>query len=203
MKKIFNVLLISLVVIGCQPNSKRQTVKEKIVETNENKNAKSKEETTLEAPEEYKIDIYNSKVNERNLKIVVTTNFPDGTNLLLSVGRPHYLKGKNEIYSGDIFSSDFTVKRGEIETTVEIDDSKWYNEHKKLVKQLPNDIMPIKQISDEVEISVTFSPARTQSKKILDLVGEYGENLNGEGISKLGKLTTFKASKKINIPFEK
>jgi len=201
MKNLFITILISLLIVGCQTNSTKQ--KETTVETNEKKKDKTEMKTLIAEPKEYKIDISALKIGERSLKIVITTNFPDDANLFLGIGRIHYLKGKNEKYSGDIFNSDFTVEKGKIETTVEIDDSEWYNEHQRLVKELPNDIMPISKISDDIKITVIFSPARTQPKRIINLVGEYGEFIKGEGVDKLGKLTTFKASKNIYLPFKK
>ena len=196
MKYFFNIILISLLIIGCQTNSEKKPSVDTVLK-------KEKMEVPVAEPKEYNIDISASIIGKRKLEIVINTNFPDSTNLLLVIRRAHYLKGKSEKYSGELFSNDFAVEKNKIETIVEIDDSEWYSEHQRLVKLLPNDIMPISKISDDVEICVTFSPARTQTKNVLDLVGEYGEFIKGEGIDKLGKLTTFKASKKINIPFKK
>ncbi len=152
---------------------------------------------------EYSIEISAINEGKRKVKIIINTDFPNGTNLLLSIGRTHYLKGKSEAYSGDIFSKDFSVEQGKIETTVDINDSEWYNEHLRLVKALPNDIQPIAKISDNINISVLFSPARIQSNDILKILGTKGEFVTGEGAEKFGKLTTFSVSKELNIPFEK
>jgi len=157
---------------------------------------------------EYSIKI--SAINEvnRKVKIIINTDFPNGTNLLLSIGRIYYLKGKSEAYAGDIFSNDFPVEQGKIEATVDINDSEWYNEHTRLVKALPGDIQPIEKISDNITISVLYSAARTQSDDIVKILGTRGEFVTGEGAEKFGtgtagKITTFRVSKELNIPFEK
>jgi uncharacterized protein YcfL len=168
----------------------------------------SVKQITIAELKEYSIEISATNEVNRKVKIIISTNFPDGTNLLLSVGRTHYLKSKSEAYSGNLFSKDFSVKHGKIETTVDINDSEWYNEHIKLVKALPNDIQPIERILDNITISVLYSAARTQSDDVVEILGERGEFVTGEGVETFGtgtagKLTSFRVSKELNIPFEK
>ena len=108
---------------------------------------------------EYHVDIAVNEEEKRTVSVNVETNFPDGTNLHVSIGRNHYLKGKSELYSGDLFSEDLTVQNGSIYITVTINDTKWYNEYQDLVKALPNDFPPISTISDSITIRVMFSEA--------------------------------------------
>ncbi len=152
---------------------------------------------------EYKIGIFTNNVEKREMEININTDFPDGTNLLVSIGRTHFLKDIKDAYSGDIFSKDFSVENGKINTTVEINDYEWYNEHIRLVKALPDDIQPIAKISVNITISVLFSPGRTQQENVLKILGTKGEFVGGKGASKFGKLTTFRISKDLNIPFQK
>jgi hypothetical protein len=152
---------------------------------------------------EYVLDLSTSKVSEREIKISIKTDFPNGANFLVSVGRTHFLKGKEEKYSGEIYNKDFSVNQGKIETTVNIDDSKWYNEHQRLVKALPDDILPIAKISDNISISVLFSPKREQSDKVLKILGVNGEYVTGTGAEKKYGFTTYRVSKEIKIPFQK
>ena len=79
----------------------------------------------------------------------------------------------------------------------------WYNEHLILVKKLPNDIMPISKISDNITISVMFSPVRNQHKYVLDIVGNKGEYIGGKDSKKLGKMTVFNVEKELYFPFKK
>ena len=152
---------------------------------------------------EYKIEISTRKIDQRKIDIIIETNFPDGTNLLLDVSRSHLLKGKKEKYSGDLFSEDLTVRKGKIQTKVIINDAKWYNEYQDLSKALPNDFPPITTISDEIKISVLFSPRRNQSKETLEILGENGEYINGEGLDKSLSFSTFRVTKELKIPFRK
>ena len=163
----------------------------------------SEKKISITKLKEYKIDIITNKIKNRNVEITINTNFPDGTKLLLSVGRKHFLKGVKDTYSGDIFSKDFFVKNGKIKTIVKIDDTKWYNEHLELVKALPNDIQPIAKISDKITISVLFTPAEKQKENVLKILGSKGEFVTGKGSEKFGNFTIFNASKDLKIPFKK
>lgn len=172
------------------------------------KTKKSVKQTPIAQLKEYTIEISAINEGERKVRITINTNFPNGTNLLLSIGRIHYLKEKSEAYSGDIFSKDFSVEKGKIETTIDINDSEWYNEHIRLVKVLPDDIQPIAKISDSITISVLYSGARTQPNDVLKILGTRGEFVTGEGVETFGtgtagKITTFRVSKELYIPFKK
>lgn len=200
MKKIANIFLISLIITSCVSNSEKKTEIEetKLIE----------EESTSQVLKEYKIDLSVEKISASEIKINIKTDFPDGTNFLLSVGRTHFLKGSDEEYSGEIFSKDFTVDQGTIETTVNIDDSEWYDEHQRLVKALPDDIQPIAKISDNINISVLYSAARTQSSDVEKILGTRGEFVTGNGADKFGTgtagpITTFRVSKEVNFPLNK
>jgi len=161
-----------------------------------------KENPTTEL-KEYFVDLSTVNLSARQIKIDVKTNFPDGTNLLVTVGRTHFLKGTEDEYSGEIFNKDLTVNQGKIETTISVDDSKWYNEHQRLVKALPDEIKPISKISDNITISVLFSPKREQPNNVLNKLGVNGEYISGDGAEKKYSFTTFNVSKDIKIPFQK
>lgn len=172
------------------------------------KTKKIEQEVSSSELKEYEIDLSAVKISAREIKINIKTDFPDGTNFLLSVGRTHFLKGSDEEYSGEIFSKDFTVDQGTIETTVNIDDSEWYDEHQRLVKALPDDIQPISKISDNINISVLYSAARTQSSDVEKILGTRGEFVTGKGADKFGTgtagpITTFRVSKEVNFPLNK
>jgi len=172
------------------------------------KTKKIEQEVSSSELKEYEIDLSAVKISAREIKINIKTDFPDGTNFLLSVGRTHFLKGSDEEYSGEIFSKDFTVDQGTIETTVNIDDSEWYDEHQRLVKALPDDIQPIAKISDNINISVLYSAARTQSSDVEKILGTRGEFVTGNGADKFGTgtagpITTFRVSKEVIFPLNK
>lgn len=174
-------------------------IKKTKIETEEVPSAKLKE---------YFINLSATKISENEIKINIETDFPDGTNFLVSVDRIHYLQGDSETYSGEIFDKDFSVNQGKIETIVKVNDSDWYNEHLRLVKALPNDIKPISKISDNINISVLYSAARTQTNSVKKILGTRGEFITREGVDKFGtgtagQITTFRVSKDVNFPFQK
>lgn len=153
---------------------------------------------TSEAPKtqsnvasEIKVDVKKVK---NDLSISIVTNFPDETNLHVTVGRPHYLKGKSELYSGDIFSEDIAVKNGKIECKCAINDKKWFDEHSGLTKASAEDFPPVSKIIDSLHIRVLFSPRRKQTEKVLQYTGKNGENLKGDGVD-----NTFKSFKSFSV----
>ena len=158
---------------------------------------------TIQELTEYSIDISTTNIEKRKVKITINTNFPDGTKLLVSIGRTHFIKGRKDAYSADIFNEDLVVESGKIKTIVEINDFKWYNEYKDLSESLPKDFPPAEKISDKINIDVLFSPYRKQSDGVLDILGGKGEYIRGIGSEKSGKATFFRVSKKIKIPFKK
>ena len=152
---------------------------------------------------EYSIGVATTNIEKRKVKITINTNFPNGTKLLVSIGRTHFIKGRKEAYSGDIFKEDLVVENGEIKTTVDINDSKWYNEYKGLSESLPEDFPPAEKISDKINIAVLFSPYRKQSKDVLNVLGSKGEYITGIGSEKSGKAIFFSVSKILKVPFKK
>lgn len=169
---------------------------------------KTSKEVPVSKLKEYIVNLSADKTGSKEIKITIETDFPDGTNFLVSVGRIHYLQGESEEYSGKIFDKDFSVNHGKIETIVKVNDSDWYNEHQSLVKALPDDIKPISKISDNLNISVLYSAARAQTNDVKKILGTRGEFITGKGVDKFGtgtagQITTFRVSKDVNFPFQK
>jgi hypothetical protein len=152
---------------------------------------------------EYFIVISANEVDSRKINIEINTNFPDETIMRLSLNRTHTLKGSEKEYSGGIFDELFSVYEGKYSKIVEINDLDWYNEHLSLVKNLPNDFQPIDKISDNVNISVLFTPAVKQPENVLKTLGEFSEFISGEGVEKFGKMNIFRVKKEYYLPFEK
>ena len=172
------------------------------------KHEKTIKQTSTAELKEYKIDISINNIEKRKIEIIINTNFPDGTNLSVDIGRTHFLKGREDAYSGNLFSKDFSVENGEFKTTSEINDSEWYNEHIRLVKAIPDDIQPIAKISDNITIDVLYTSAANQPMKVINILGAKGEFVTGEGIKKykgetIGLLTALRTSKEFYLPFEK
>jgi len=152
---------------------------------------------------EYRVNIDVNEEDNRTLALNIKTNFPDGTNLYVSIGRNHYLKGKSELYSGNLFGEDIKVQNGSINTKVAINDFKWHSEYQDLIKALPDDFPPISKISDSVTIRIMFSPLRDQSEEILRILGKSGEFITGEGVEEHAKFNSFSIEEDFYLPFRK
>jgi hypothetical protein len=153
---------------------------------------------------DYRVDLDVVKVDARRLKINARTNFPDRANLFVNVIRIYYQQGKQEAYSGEIFSKDMPVTSGKIELLVNIDDLVWYNKFQQRKKQFGGlgIVSDIERIAQQVEVRVMFSPRRDQSQEVLNIVGRNGEYIKGAGAKRLGDLTTYDVSRSVAIPFE-
>ena len=178
---------------------------------------RSLEEEKKQADEEWKKQKQNPKVKEyqvnlgvkksegREIRISIDTDFPNGTNLHVSVRRTYYEKGKPEEYSGDIFSKDMAVQDGRIDLVVNVNDSRWYKDYYERARKFGEfiDFPGIERISPNIEISVLFSPRREQPKGVLKILGINGEFIKGSGAERTGNFTTYSLSKEVNIPFER
>ena len=63
------------------------------------------------------------------MDVRVATDFPDGTNLKVGVGRTHWVRGSDEAYSGDLHGADLAVKNGAVSFATQIDDTQWIRTH--------------------------------------------------------------------------
>lgn len=158
---------------------------------------------------EYSAKISTIKEGKRKVKVIINTNFPDGTILSLSIYRIYFVKGDTAVRWGTLLGShDFSVEKGKIDTTIEINDSEWYNEYQRSIKIDPEDILPISKISDNIIIDVLYTSASPQPANVIEILGPRGEFVTGDGVKKyrggtIGLLTVLDFSKKLNIPFEK
>lgn len=157
---------------------------------------------------EYKIEISAIDAGENRVNINVKTNFPDGTNMSLSIYRIFYAKGDTTSYIGELGDKDFSVSNGKFETSLTINDGVWYNERQRLVKNLPSDFAPISKISDKLTINVSYTAVKEQPANVSKILGTRGEFVTGNGAEKFGtgtagRLTFFRVSKELAYPFKK
>jgi len=154
---------------------------------------------------DYYINLNVAKIESRKIKIDISTNFPDGTNLLVDVSRVYYEKGKREKYSGDIFSKDRSVENGKVQVEAYINDSKWYNKYYADAKKFGHimEYPGIGKISTNVDVWILFSTNREQRNDILKILGEKGEFISASGAKKGGNFASIEANQSIEIPFQK
>lgn len=147
---------------------------------------------------EYELNLKVIKVAAREVKIDVTTNFPDDTILSVSVYRLYDIK-----YVGKIFDTPANVRKGKVQITVPIMDS-WHTEYmanqRKLGKELFSDIIII---SDDVTVRVGYYPAWQKNLKIKKILGDKGQFVKGKGTEKSGTGISMTRETKIHIPFKK
>ena len=135
------------------------------------------------------------------LDVRVDTDFPDGTNLVVGVGRTHWVRGSDEVYSGDLHGEDLAVKNGAVSFTTQIDDTQWIRTHEEFVKI---DVRaPIERISDEIEISVFYTPNNDQPASVAAVLGEAGENVGGEGADDTMGFVFYEVRKSLSFPMKR
>ncbi len=110
------------------------------------------------------------------------------------------------------YSSEYGIKNGKIEFTLNINDNKWiknYNQRRESVnKRYPSNKefteIDFKSIKDSIEISIVYSPKLlfNQKNNVKKILGEKGENINGKGTIKIDDFKMFKKSIRIYSKFE-
>lgn len=167
--------------------------------------AKWKVEKQANEVKEYYINLNLTKKSSRRIVIDIGTNFPEGMNLLIDVSRTYFQKGNPDAYAGEIYSRDVGVANSKIQLAVDIDDTNWFSDFQSKKKQFKElgIYSDIERISQEVEISVMFSPKRKHPSQVLDILGKNAEFVKGAGAKRRGFFTTYSVSKKVSIPFKK
>lgn len=153
---------------------------------------------------EFVINLKLKKISRKVLEINVNTTFPEKTKLLISVSRTYFEKNDNTEYSGNIYSKDHLVLNGKIKLELSVSDSNWYNDYFDKQKKMGKDMFPgidLNRISKSINVSVLYSPKRSQSKEILKITGENGEYLTGNQVSVGQSLNTLSLDKKIEMKF--
>ncbi len=149
---------------------------------------------------DYSISIAAEPPVGNNMAVRITTDFPDQTVMNVSIGRQHWLQGSTDTYSGELYQSYSAVKDGEITFVASLDDSKWINEHKELVSADVG-FGPITRISDEIEISILYTPMVNQPESVVSVLGKRGEHASGDGAdNSFGSLVTYRVEKKLVFP---
>ena len=167
---------------------------------------KSKTERTAQTQrKKYSIKVGVNKLTGRKVGINITTDFPEGANLLVDIYRIYWEKGKPDEYSGEMFSKDMPVKDGKISIEVLVDDALWVNKYMQDAEKFGKliEYPGIGKISPNIEVSVLFSPRRDQPPNVLSISGKDGEFVDGVGAEKGKNLTTYRVTVPVDVPFQK
>ena len=159
--------------------------------------------------EEFKIDVKTENISENNYKANIKTNFPENTSFTITVSRDYKRKNSSEQYAAEQYYEFSTlVKNGEINFDFKVDDERWINEYKKLQKENGSfdktltDI-DFETVKDTLELNVLYTPKGEQNKKNLEIIGENGEFLKGDGVEKKADFNIFNKKIKIYNKFKK
>lgn len=180
---------------------------ETLLESNRIQESNEKAEDTQKRMKEYSIKIIVVPITDKQINVKIETNFPDGTNLNLYGNRYYQVKGVNETYTGDLFETDFSVKNGYFESTININDKEWYDRYQGVARAIPNEYPPISKISDKINIRVVYTAAATQPADVVKILGTRGEFVSGEGVEHFGtgtagRLTALFTTKEFYLPME-
>lgn len=159
---------------------------------------------SLPSPKDYFISIDIEKLDRLEIKINVTSNFPDGTILHIGVDRTYFEIGGTEKYSGEIYDELIPVLDGKIEKVVAVDDLGWQNKYLRDAQEkgFLIDYPGVGMVSDEIEISALYTPARPQPQKVSAILGKRGEYVKGEKVEFISAVgNTLRTEAHIDIPF--
>ena len=138
---------------------------------------------------------------KREEQIIVSgkTNLPDGCVLGVFIERPHWERGDETNYAGLMAFGVATVENGRYEVSLTPDDRRWYDNAITLIELgLWTDF---ERTSDNVTISVIFTPKRDQPDSVYAIVGNNAENLMGEQVEVSGYFRVLRAETTLNMYF--
>jgi hypothetical protein len=159
----------------------------------------------ISCKDDFIIDINSKKISKKEIKVTITTNFPENTIFSITAERIYKRKNNENYYGGThYYSSEYGIKNGKLEFKLKINDSVWisnYNQYRKDEKLTEIDY---KSIKDSIEISVVYSPKFlfNQKSNVKKILGENGENIRGKGTIKMDGIKVFEKSIKIFSKFE-
>lgn len=127
------------------------------------------------------------------------TNLPDGCVPGVLVERPYWRKGDDTLYTGHMAFGEATVEKGSYGVSLTPDDVGWYDNAVMLIEMgLWTDF---ERISDDVAISVIFTPKRDQPDSVYAILGGNAENMAGEQVEFSGHFNVLKAEATLNVHF--
>ena len=138
---------------------------------------------------------------KREEQIIVSgkTNLPDGCVLGVFIERPHWERGDDTNYTGLMAFGVATVENGRYDVSLTPDDKGWYDNAITLIELgLWTDF---ERVSDDVTISVIFTPKRDQSESVYAIMGKNAENLMGEQVEVSGHFGVLRAETTLNMYF--
>ena len=133
-----------------------------------------------EAPTEFFITA-NVTLTDNKLTIVGDTNLPDESTISVDVDRLYKCAGETEWNYAGLAPRMVVIKNGKYSEGAEIRSEEWYYVLSDSFRE--RGIPPIVEVSDNLLITVIFSPLRfPQPDSVYQIVGRNGEKLKGEQV---------------------
>ncbi|MDD2666067.1 MAG: hypothetical protein PHD13_00970 [Methanocellales archaeon] len=141
----------------------------------------------------------SAEKKEGQITVSGKTNLPDGCVLGVFIERPHWQRGDDTTYTGHMAFGEATVEKGSYEVSLTPDDVGWYDNAIMLIELgLWTDF---ERISDDLAISVIFTPKRDQPDSVYALLGNNAENMAGEQVEFSGHSNVLKAETTLKVHF--
>ncbi|MFC1955782.1 hypothetical protein ACFLWZ_04550 [Chloroflexota bacterium] len=155
---------------------------------------------TAKPPEEAFLTLETELIGE-TLLISGETNLPDDSRLGVSVVRLYKCENDPEWYVGDFAPNNtVTVTTGKYIDICDIDvGESWYDWLQNFYRKTGNP--EIVEVSDELSVSIIFTPKAEQPDSVYQILGQNAENLKGEQVESVGKFYVLEASTEVYLPF--
>ncbi len=163
--------------------------------------------TPTPAPKPPEADFFLTLETElvgNELTISGETNLPNGSLLGVSVNRLYKCESDPEWYVGDVAPDGTAIVENGKYSDVAVIDESWYDYLSRFFRNTGNP--PIVEVSDELSVSVIFTPKREQPDSVYEILGPNAENLKGEQVESVenalvGTFYILKANAKVYFPF--
>ncbi|HIH37003.1 MAG TPA: hypothetical protein HA232_03755 [Methanocellales archaeon] len=131
--------------------------------------------------------------------LLVPLDAHEAERMLIQAPDYYWRKGDDTLYTGHMAFGEATVEKGSYGVSLTPDDVGWYDNAVMLIEMgLWTDF---ERISDDVAISVIFTPKRDQPDSVYAILGGNAENMAGEQVEFSGHFNVLKAEATLNVHF--
>ncbi len=142
----------------------------------------------------YQISGKGKSISDSKIVVEGKTNLPNGSVLEIKVDRVSIWKGEDMERFFTVASSDIVVNNGTYKTEINIDDRKFL-EFEKISGEI------IKEVNENVEVSVIFNPSTKQPQNVTNIIGSNGQKLNSSPQKKVFGSATPNPVNRLDIDF--
>ncbi len=145
-----------------------------------------------------KFDVH-SELNGSILSIILETDLPDSTDIIISVSRPYSEKGSPAVYLVDYFSEKSKAAEWKSKREILLDNEKWKNSLDKKQEEMSRIGLrfDVETIGDKIELSMIVPVNQSDSR-----FGEQNSKLTGTAVNTDG-IRIIESEIEIDYPIEK